>query len=941
MPARFIVGIDLGTTNTVVAYADTRGTAAQRVDEDGDPIDTKALPAPPVTLFRVPQYVGPGEVEPLASLPSARYQVDEGELAEATSLFPVAEGERGGVVGRHALDLGARVPARLVTSAKSWLCHGAVDRRAEILPWGAPAEVPKISPVAASASYLAHVRGAWDDEHPRHPLAEQEVVLTVPASFDEAARALTLEAARRAGLPRLRLVEEPLAAFYRYLTEHRDELDETLRDIKLVAVVDCGGGTTDLSLIRVELRESGPRLTRVAVGDHLMLGGDNMDLALAKRAEAQMSPGKALGAIRFAQLVQQCRAAKERLLEPDAPESVTVTVLGSGRKLVGAAKSAVLQRGDVRAMVLEGFFPVVDREARPARRAGGLVELGLPYVSDPAVTRHLAAFVGRNQEVAQEAVGEGQLPTPDAVLFNGGVFAGALLRERVGEALRVFRGGAAVRELANEAPDRAVAEGAVAYGLARRGVGLRVGGGSARSYYLSLGDKNEDGVDEAICLLPRGSEEGEEITLSGRDFRLRVGRPVRFLLFSSTADVKHVRAGEKVALDDPERTRALPPIAAVLDSERGEEEIPVRLVTALTEVGTLEMSCVRADDPKARWKLEFQIRGNAREAEAMRVGQLHPRFAEATARVREAYGKSKAKGDVQPKDVKRLRADLEKILGPREGWDTPLLRELFGALHAGVKRRRRSADHERVWFNLVGYTLRPGFGYPLDDWRAEQLLKSTLAASVQFAPEAQNWSEYWTMFRRVAGGIPAKEQAALIDRIAWYLEPPSRKPRPRPKGPKMLAVDDMIRLAGSLERVPADRKAEVGGWLVRRLVDHDENPQAWWAVGRLGVRVPLYGSAHDVVPAHIVHDWLGACLVADWKSDASLAPMAAALMARRSGDRVRDVDEAMREKVAGRLEAAGKSAAWVAMVREVTELDAVDERRFFGDSIPSGLRLVD
>lgn len=937
MTARFIVGIDLGTTNTVVAFADTLTSGEGSL--------------PRAQVFPLPQWVAAGEVASRPSLPSARYQATEEELPEARTLH--AEGMPG-VLGTLALELGARVPSRLVTSAKSWLCHGAVDRSAAILPWGAPAEVPKISPVEASASYLAHVRGAWDAEHPRHPLAEQEVVLTVPASFDEAARALTLTAGKLAGLPKVRLVEEPLAAFYRFLGEHRSTLPAALGEVKLVVVVDCGGGTTDLTLIRVEQRESGPRMTRIAVGDHLMLGGDNMDLLLAKRCEAQVSPERPLSALRFAQLVHECRNAKERLLSADAPESLAVTVLGSGSKLIGASLSARLVRDEVRASVLDGFFPEVTRDARPVRRAGGLMELGLPYAADAAVTRHLTAFLARHEDLAQEAVGEG-VPLPDAVLFNGGVFRSDLLRERVTNTLEALRG-APVRALPHDEPDLAVALGAVAYGLARRGVGLRVGGGSARSYFLALPRETKPGGDpssapaEAICLLPRGSEEGEEIALRGKQFSLKLGRPVRFHLLTSTADVRHVSVGERVLLDDPERYTSLPPIAAVLDATGGQSspaasgdaEVTVELVTALTEVGTLEMSCVRTEDARARWKLEFQIRGqDDAQLAALHVGQLHPRFAEATARVREVYGKAKDSADVQAKDVKRLRADLEKILGPREGWDTPLLRELFGALFAGVKNRRRSADHERVWFNLVGYTLRPGFGYPLDEWRVKQLVQAALRAGVQFAPEPQNWSEHWTLFRRIAGGLDAAAQRELLDQVEWYLEPPSRKPRPKPAGPRMLAVDDMIRLAGSLERVGAERKAQVGGWLVTRLMEHDENPQAWWAVGRLGARVPLYGSAHDVVPPHVVHEWLERCLSVEWKSDATQAPMAAALMARRSGDRVRDVADALREAVATRLEREGKSEAWVCMVREVTTLEAADERRFFGDSIPVGLRLLE
>lgn len=930
--SRYLVGIDLGTTHTVVAYADT--LEARRA-------------APPIHLFEVEQLVAPGEVEPRPMLPSVRYHPAEGELAAGDLALPWRRdpSERA-IVGSLALSLGAKTPGRLVASAKSWLSHGAVDRTAKILPWGASedAGVEKVSPVEASASYLAHVRAAWDHRFPKNPLHTQEVVLTVPASFDEGARALTLQAAKDAGL-RVRLVEEPQAAFYRWLDAHREGLADALGPARLAVVVDVGGGTTDLTLIQIELRESGPRLTRVAVGEHLMLGGDNMDLTLARSAEARL--GKTLGAARFTQLVERCRAAKEQLLMPDAPESVKVTVLGSGSKLVGGTQSVTLTRDEVHGLVLEGFFPTVGLDARPERRRAGIVEFGLPYVADAAITRHVAAFLARHEDLARTALttsdlrgagGDAGLRVPDAVLFNGGVFTSPLLRDRMRSVLGAWRGHD-VRVLANAAPDHAVAEGAVAYALARRGVGLRIGGGSARSYFLVV-DADKQGKDKrGVCILPRGAEEGEEIALPERQFSLRLGRPVRFHVVATTSDVKHVAAGELVEIDDGDRYRDLPPIAAVLEGDGA--EIPVTLACGLTEVGTLEVSCVAAEDHARRWKLELQLRGaSATEERAMRVGQLHPRFAEATERVKIVYGKAKGDDEISHRDVKRLRAELEKILGPRESWQTPLLRELFGALLAGMKRRRRSEDHERVWFHLVGYTLRPGFGYPLDDWRIKQLVAEVLKGGVQFVPEAQNWSEYWTMWRRVAGGLDEKTQGQLLSEIEWYLEPPAKTPRKRPPGPRRLAESDMIRLAGALERVSPERKAKIGGGLVKRLDQHGENLQTWWAVGRLGARVPFYGSAHQVVPRHVAAQWLEIALRFDWR-DAPEAAFAATTLARVSGDRERDLDAPLRERVAERLMMAAAPESWRRMVLEVTQLEEADERRIFGDALPPGLRLLE
>ncbi len=963
---RYIVGIDLGTTHTVVSY----------VRADAPPGSAESKPR----IFELDQLVAPGEIEKRALLASLRYQPAGGELAGDAIALPWELAEVPGsegpyVVGELARTLGSKVPGRLVVSAKSWLSHTAVDRTAAILPWGAPADVHKVSPVVASASYLAHVADAWDHAHPGHELAEQEIVLTIPASFDEGARALTLEAARLAGLPRVRLLEEPQAAFYDWLGQ-REDVAAAVKGTKLALVVDVGGGTTDLTFIRVEMREHGPRLSRIAVGDHLMLGGDNMDLALAREAESRL--GGKLPSARFTQLLAQCRNAKEELLARQAPERVRVTVLGSGSRLVESALSTELERAQTLERLVEGFFPIVELDARPQRRASAIIEFGLPYVADAAVTRHVAAFVARHQSVAREAIGDDLIDgvaLPDAVLLNGGVFRGQALADRMIDVLSRFRGDRGpVRVLDNDDPELAVARGAVFYGLARRGVGMKIGGGSARSYFLLLGDrsrgaKKDEGGDRAVCLLPRGAEEGEEVVLAERAFALRLGQPVRFHLASSVGQAAYVRPGEIVELVDesalaaakseptddtgPVRLdrdlfRALPPIAAVLDDARSADvtsaakprEARVTLAAMLTEIGTLEMSCLAEGDRARRWNLELQLRGESDGASALpaqRVTQLHPRYAEAKARVELVFGKSES--SVEAKPQKTLRQDLEKILGPRAEWASPLLRELWGALFAGVKRRRRSDDHERVWFNLVGYCLRPGFGYPLDDWRVKQLFE-LFDQGVQFAPEAQNWSEWWTLWRRVAGGLDAAQQTKILAALDYYLHPPTTRPRARPSGPRAQGYDDMVRLAASLERVSAADKERVGGWLLERLTKHGEGAFSWWALGRIGARVPLYGSAHTVVGRATAEAWLGAVLALDWKA-IEPAALAAMQLARASGDRQRDLDEALRTEVIRRLGVHAAPPVWIELVREPRRLEAETAQRVLGESLPPGLELVE
>ncbi len=920
------MGIDLGTTHTVVAYADLRELSPPT----GEGLGARAASSPTIRLLSIDQLIAPGAVAARRLLPSVRYHPATGELAAADTRLPWPVADPGEVanviIGELARERGSRTPGRLVASAKSWLSHPGVDRTAPILPWGAADEIAKVSPVAASASFLAHLRAAWNAQFPRQPLERQELVLTVPASFDEAARTLTLEAARLAGLPQVRLLEEPQAACYDWLQRHRDDLATALGEARLLLVCDVGGGTTDLTLIQIETGESGPQLTRIGVGDHLMLGGDNMDLSLARTVEARLGGGR-LNTAELSQLWQQCRGAKERLLANDAPERATVAILGGGSRLIGGARSAELSRDEVQTLLVDGFLPAVAVNERPQGRRAAVVEFGLPYAADPAISRHLTAFLADHAAASRQALGErateDQPAMPDAVLLNGGVFHGAALADRLLAILAGWRG-APVRRLDNPDPDLAVARGAVAYGLARRGQGLKIGGGSARGYVLRVaGERGQK--SRAIGLLPRGAEEGREIRLN-RTFSLRIGEPVQFHLLASTGDQAHP-PGAVVDLDT-EDFMPLPPIATVLESAAGAGEVPVQLIAQLTEVGTLEVDCVAVDDAAQRWRLAFQLRGD----DAATLARLHPRFPDAALRLERCYG-SRAP-DVDPKSIKMLRSDLERLLGKRERWEMPLLRELFGMLWQGVRRRRRSADHERLWFSLAGYCLRPGFGYPLDEWRAGQLW-TLYEQGPHYPQDAQNWAEWWTLWRRIAGGLDATAQARLGEDLLANLRPLTAKSAKDKPG-----IEDMARLAAVLERLPAARKTELGELLLARLARKGASPQLWWAVGRLGTRIPAYGSAHDVAPTAAAAVWLERVLELDWKAVAPAA-FAATLLARASGDRERDVNENLRARVLQRLRIAKAPASWLRMVMEVVELDEADAGRVFGEAMPPGLRLVD
>ncbi|WP_321785379.1 Hsp70 family protein [Paraburkholderia sp. J94] len=954
---QYVVGIDLGTSNTVVAWAEAGASGAD---------------AGQIGVFEIEQLTGLGEVSAQPLLPSARYHPAPGELAADALRLPWPESAsspaaspadaRAPVVGKLARTLGAQVPGRLVASAKSWLSHASVDRLAPILPWGAPEDVAKVSPVDASASYLAHVRAAWNHRFPHAPLEHQDVVLTVPASFDDGARALTLEAARRAQLPTLRLLEEPQAAFYDWLFHHRDALQTELAQTRLVLVCDVGGGTTDLTLIKVHFEngvENGePQLTRIGVGNHLMLGGDNMDLALAHLAESRLATQDArLSAASLSQLVERCRVAKEQLLGDAAPESVGITLLGAGARLIGGARSTQLGRDEAERIVVDGFFPSIGPRDLPRRSRAAIVEFGLPYAADAGITRHIAAFLQRFAAQSREALGvsaddvdagnsadSASLPMPDTLLLNGGVFRAPALAARLRETLGTWRQ-APLTVLQNDQPDVAVARGAVAFALARAGHAPRIGGGSPRSYFLVLDDGSE--ARRGICLLPRGTEEGHEVRLDERVFALRLGHPVQFHLVSTVAETAW-QPGQIVDLDnDAADFVRLPPLATVVKRERGagktRDERPVRLTAQLTEVGTLEVRCIATEDASQRWLLEFQLRRDeaahaegAGDDDPLADNARHPSLDHAIELIDRVFGAKSSK--VDPKEVKRLRAQLEQTLGPRQNWDSPLLRELFGALWERAARRRRSPDHERLWLNLAGYCVRPGFGYPLDEWRVEQLW-TLFDDGIQHINDSQVWSEWWTLWRRAAGGLDEAAQEQVLEAMRWLEEAASSKQHKLPFDPARLGNADMTRLYASLERIGAERKIEIGERLLTRLQKPSENHQSWWAVGRIGARLPFYGSAHGVVPPEVATRWLDAILALDWKK-VEPAMFAATQIARMTGDRSRDLDPAVRETVLRRLEHGNAPPTWIEMVREVVTLDNADTGRVFGEALPAGLKLM-
>ena len=590
----YIVGIDLGTTNCTVSFTAAEAQSAE------------------VETFNIPQLTAPGRVEARNSLPSFLYLPAEGEFSGDSLMLPWG-GQSDWIVGTFARDHGASSPARQVASAKSWLCHGGINREAAILPQGH--SLPQgLSPVDAAERLLAHIRDAWNFAHPQAPLEEQSLVVTVPASFDPVARELTGRAIRRVGFQRVTLLEEPQAALYAWLYSAGEGWREHVQPGDEILVCDVGGGTSDFSLIQVRDVDGQVGLERVAVGEHILLGGDNMDIALAHVAGRRLSEsGEPVDPWQQRELWHRCRMAKESLLSDPNLGSVQVSILGRGSGLVGGTRTTEINRGDIAAIVFKGFFPSCEWGTpvnRPPQR--GLRQQGLPYAKDPAITRHLSEFLVRSEREGRRG--------PDHILFNGGVFEASALQSRVGHVLGQWRQQLGEPDvLQGKGLDVGVSVGAAYYGMVRNGKGIRIKGGTAATYYIGVESAAPaiPGFDvpmDALCVAPFGMEEGSRIEVQGEEFSLVLGEPVVFSLLHSNSysddDVGMIRDGQSAGLTE------LPSLEATLPSEEGQagQFVPVTLETRFTELGTLEIWCTESGGERA-WKLEVDLRAGQEEGE--------------------------------------------------------------------------------------------------------------------------------------------------------------------------------------------------------------------------------------------------------------------------------------------------------------------------------------
>jgi len=866
------VGIDLGTTNSALAWI--------------DPADAEDTSFPPIHTFDIPQLVAPNRVEARRALPSFLFL------------------EEGQPVGTYARDQGAIVPTRLVHSAKSWLSNPDVDRTAKILPWDAGEGGRVLSPVEVSARFLSAIREAWDASGKFGPLAEQEIVLTVPASFDEEARELTVKAANDAGLPRLTLIEEPAAAFYSWIANNFMRSRRLLFDGQIVLVCDVGGGTSDFSLIRVSRDGDKIDFTRTAVGKHLLLGGDNLDLTLAWLAESKA--GKQLSIRQRSGLRRQCSAAKEVLLCDPRRQSVEISILGGGSSMIGGTLKTEITREEALELTLEGFLPITPLGEKPKEEKRSLFrELGLPYVSDPAISRHLGMFL--------ESAGQ----TPDAILFNGGFFIPEICRTRVADILENWFG-KRPEIFENRDLDLAVASGAAYYSYVRStGSGILVRGGLPRAYYVGLEDSS------AVCLVPRGAEEGDSVEVDREDLQLVANKPVAFRLISSLTRTDD-KPGEVVRFAEGEELNWHAPLEAVIRFGKGGERlVPVKLGARLTETGTLETWC-DSKISENRWRLQFQLRKAPAGAAVVSRRPAAVVSREAAEAAAELVRATFALGTIPPEE---LPARLETALGlGRNSWPVDVARQLADVFIENIENRKRSAAHEVRWLNLGGFCLRPGFGYIGDEFRIEQV-RRIYSTGPQFANQTQNEIDWWIFWGRLAGGLNRNQQTDIVQRLLPFLLP---KPGKKPQRINNSLLREMWRAAASMELIPAGNRIQLGDALIKQ----PKEDYVLWCLSRLGARQLFHGPANQALAPGVASRWIETLLTVP-KADVSKVDDALVSLARRMGDPVRDVSAATFAAVRTRL----TDPQLIAQLEAGQERDESALGRIYGEGLPSGLVL--
>lgn len=951
--SRYFVGIDLGTTNSSVAYID-------RLSETGPTV---------IETFRIPQLSSQGVVEKFDLLPSFFYFPAGFELSEGAIELPWNEAAEY-AVGKFAREQGAIVPGRMISSVKSWLCNGRVDRQKKILPWNKDNNMTGFSPLEVSSFYLEHIRNAWNYEmaggDPDYFLENQQIILTVPASFDESARELTLKAAHLAGLKSVTLIEEPQASFYYWLYRNKVDWNSKLDDGDVILICDVGGGTTDFTLIHAAKNgEDYLELKRVAVGNHILLGGDNMDMAIAHYLESTQMEGKPkLDALSWTSLCMKCRALKETLLGEGADESGSISIAGRGKSVVASTLKFTLTRDEISKILIEGFLNDVDFSTidRKITTAAGLRESGLPYAEDPSISNQLAKFLKRHvRDIARDSGRE--FVRPDKILYNGGVFKSDAIRSRATQLISGWLGGEGEKNgkftvLENPDYDLSVSLGAAYYAYTRSGSGVRIKSGSARSYYIGVSSGDETGayepgrVEKAVCVVTRGMEEGKKAVIEA-GLSVITNQPAQFALYSST-----VNEGAIGALVDVEGDGfvKLPPLFTCLNYGKKSRtpRIDISLSAYLSEVGTIDLYCLSKKSDH-RWKLQFNFRkheasentatengarddspGAAGGAETAHKGSSFDADAlkQAEDMIEAAFA---AKGSEAADGLNRLVKRLEAHFNAKkEEWAPDALRALFTPMIKAADSKKISPAHEERWYNLAGFLLRPGFGAPMDDWRVKEALRVSFGG-IHFRGNKNSLINYYVFLRRIAGGMSAGQQLETYNRLKEHIYG-SKKTGDKPfkVSANNQELVELLRMAASFELLPEQDKLQLGNLLKKTIRRDGPNTISVWALARLGARRLVYGGPDCVVKPEIAEGWLGALLEFDWSKE-SYMPYSAILMARVTGDRKLDLSAETMARVQKQIESCPSSEHLYDLLMNLAALDENDQKLFFGESLPHGI----
>lgn len=898
---RYIIGIDLGTTQSCVSYVDTQQLHL------------------PIHQFRIPQLKDTHQVESFPTLPSFCYLHAAHEWPSGALQLPW-KSAKNLFVGHFALSQGAKVPTRQVQSAKSWLSHAAARRRDKILPLEAAVEGQRISPVEASAAYLSHLKEAWNHllakGDPEAEFEQQEIFLTVPASFDEVARTLTVEAARQAGFLHLNLLEEPQAAFYSWIAQNEKESTRLLPSGSTILVVDVGGGTTDFSIIEVTQKEGALIFERKAVGEHVLLGGDSMDHALAHWLEGKLrKEGRSeCSSAEWHLLCHAARQAKEHLLE--GAESYRIHLQGTGSSVVAKSFGLEVQREELVDLLLEGFFKTCPwREALQMRKGSGLRNVGLPYAEEPSIIKQLAFFLARS----------GARP-PTHVLFNGGALKPSIFQNAILEALQNWFPDYKPQTLSSVSLDLAVSRGAAYYGKARRGQGIQIGGGASRGYYLAI---DQQGEHKALTLLPKGSVEGS-VYEPAEVFWVQPNRAVEFRLFTS-----HVRLGDAqgdlIAINE-EEFQALPPIKTLLRFGKGQadQKIPVRLHVQLTPLGTLEIA-LKAQNSAHEWKLEFQLRTvEGQENAFITPTQLDETFDKGSLLPAQTFLRSMFGGDSSLKPHKVMES-LEELLGElRRSWSPSVLRGLWQTLLELAPERKKSQQLETRFWNLAGFLLRPGFGVALDDHRIKELWKLLLGESKAVCSDEVRLQQ-WICIRRIAGGLSRGQQQQLASELL-----PKILQKMGAQG-DLNRYNEEIRVLGAFEFLEASLKIKLGQYLLQRLSAGGLSKAEIWTLGRLGARHLSQGALAQVVPAETICNWLEILKPGSLPDEHFFFILS--LWGRKTAHREYNLSVGVLEKIVAAFPPSPPLERLKAHLFHESQLTQAEQEEIYGEILPLGISL--